>query len=502
MFSVSGSMSTSTISAPRLAKEDAVETNVQVGTATGRRRAQATPPLSRPRRSARGHRHDMGRTEILDSSASSLRHCSPVVIQPLRSTAVTASTSESSIAGIAEGSNRSDGGRPFRDGIDHPLPFRLPPSPFHSNFQGGRVCLVVPPIADRPRVSVVMPVRNEGPYLRRSLGAVLRQDTQRTSWRCGDHGGSDDATVDIAHELGAATGVVPRAPQPAPDDRSPSTSAFRRRRAPSSSASTVTARLPMTTSAAASGPPRLVQPASGDWETVGETDVARSISRPPRAGSAWATWPTESGRSGGGPADTVPFGAWPRAVFDQVGTFDEELVRNQDDEFNFRTIQAGGVVWFDPTIRSRYYSRASLPRLWRQYFDYGAYKVRVARRSAVASRPLDTSSPQHSSAHSRLGSSAASRLADLLQRSRCRRPTPARWPWRPARRAETVRTRESSRRRSRPCTPRTDWAGGGACGAGVATGDVEARSARRGEGETVPIRRRVPASAIRAMRRR
>ena len=84
--------------------------------------------------------------------------------------------------------------------------------------------------------------------------------------------------------------------------------------------------------------------------------------------------------------DTVYLGAYRREVFDRIGVFDEELVRNQDDEFNFRLIQAGGKIWLDPSIRSVYYSRASLKSLWRQYFQYGFYKVRVIqKRKAVPS---------------------------------------------------------------------------------------------------------------------
>lgn len=84
--------------------------------------------------------------------------------------------------------------------------------------------------------------------------------------------------------------------------------------------------------------------------------------------------------------DTVYLGAFRRDVFDRIGGFDEEMVRNQDDEFNFRLTQAGGKIWLDPSICSVYYSRASLRRLWRQYFQYGFYKVRVIqKRGAVAS---------------------------------------------------------------------------------------------------------------------
>src|SRR5262245_17277648 len=42
------------------------------------------------------------------------------------------------------------------------------------------------------------------------------------------------------------------------------------------------------------------------------------------------------------PVDTVHLGCWPRDVFDRIGFFDEELVRNQDDEFNLWLSRAGG----------------------------------------------------------------------------------------------------------------------------------------------------------------
>ena len=78
--------------------------------------------------------------------------------------------------------------------------------------------------------------------------------------------------------------------------------------------------------------------------------------------------------------DTVYMGAYPRAVFDRIGLFDEELVRNQDDEFNFRLTRAGGKIWLDPQIKSVYYSRGTLRGLWKQYFEYGFWKVRVMQK--------------------------------------------------------------------------------------------------------------------------
>lgn len=84
-------------------------------------------------------------------------------------------------------------------------------------------------------------------------------------------------------------------------------------------------------------------------------------------------------RTGGeaGYVDTVAFGAYRKEVFDRIGLFNEELIRNQDDEFNFRMHKAGYKVHFNPKIISNYYVRASLTKLQRQYYQYGYWKVYV-----------------------------------------------------------------------------------------------------------------------------
>ncbi len=75
--------------------------------------------------------------------------------------------------------------------------------------------------------------------------------------------------------------------------------------------------------------------------------------------------------------DTVGTPIYPRHVFEKVGYFDEDLVRNQDDEFNFRVTKAGGKILFDTEISLKYYVRASVKGLWRQFFQYGYWKVFV-----------------------------------------------------------------------------------------------------------------------------
>ncbi len=78
--------------------------------------------------------------------------------------------------------------------------------------------------------------------------------------------------------------------------------------------------------------------------------------------------------------DTVYLGAYPRRVFERIGLFDEEMVRNQDDEFNYRLRAQGGRILLSPCVRSRYICRDKPRKLWRQYFQYGYWKVRVLQK--------------------------------------------------------------------------------------------------------------------------
>jgi glycosyltransferase involved in cell wall biosynthesis len=78
--------------------------------------------------------------------------------------------------------------------------------------------------------------------------------------------------------------------------------------------------------------------------------------------------------------DTLAFGAHHKWVVDKIGYFDEELVRNQDDEFNMRVILAGGKIWMSKSIRSTYFARSSLGKLWRQYFQYGFWRIRTLQK--------------------------------------------------------------------------------------------------------------------------
>lgn len=118
----------------------------------------------------------------------------------------------------------------------------------------------------------------------------------------------------------------------------------------------------------------------GPIETVGQTYLARVIacamsSRFGVGGSAFRTGTREAILT-----DTIAFPAYTRAITERAGPYDEELVRNQDDEYNYRIRKLGGRLLLAPDVKSRYFSRTSLRSLWRQYFQYGYWKVRVMQK--------------------------------------------------------------------------------------------------------------------------
>jgi hypothetical protein len=112
-----------------------------------------------------------------------------------------------------------------------------------------------------------------------------------------------------------------------------------------------------------------------------DTPVARGIalafSHPLGVGNAYF----RIGVAGPRWVDTVPFGCFRRELFDRVGMFDEEMVRNQDDEFNLRVIGRGGRILLLPDVVSRYYARRSLGAVARMFYQYGYFKPLVARKA-------------------------------------------------------------------------------------------------------------------------
>lgn len=114
-----------------------------------------------------------------------------------------------------------------------------------------------------------------------------------------------------------------------------------------------------------------IQPFIENWLA---RSIAAAASHPLGAGDARYRTSGDAGE-----VDTVPFGAYRREWMDGVGPFNQNLLSNEDYEYNARLRQAGGVIWFDPAIRSVYFARGDLQSLARQYARYGYWKARMLR---------------------------------------------------------------------------------------------------------------------------
>ena len=120
----------------------------------------------------------------------------------------------------------------------------------------------------------------------------------------------------------------------------------------------------------------------GCWDTQpgADTDEAKAIvaatSHPVGIGDADYRLDGSEIKS----VDTVPFGCFRREVFDKIGLFDEDLVRNQDDEFNARIIENGGKIYLIPDLKIKYFARPTIAKLGKMFFQYGYYKPLVNKK--------------------------------------------------------------------------------------------------------------------------
>ncbi len=245
-----------------------------------------------------------------------------------------------------------------------------------------------------PFVSVIMPVRNEAPFIRHSLGAVLAQDypPHRFEILVVD-GDSDDATVATIRAYAGDDSRVVMLSNPGRLQAHALNLALDRARgsvivrvdgrslvAPDYMRQCVHA-LHDTGAATVGGPLR----------SVGITPQGRAIAVAYRSPFGVPSRYRISHRAEY--VDQVYLGAWPRVVLDRAGGFDPEVVPNEDYELNYRIRKAGGRVFLTPAIRSLYYGRQTVGALWRQYMQYGRGKLRVVAKYPASTRPRHLVAP-------------------------------------------------------------------------------------------------------------
>ncbi|MGW0366540.1 glycosyltransferase family 2 protein [Streptomyces sp. NPDC002990] len=234
--------------------------------------------------------------------------------------------------------------------------------------------------AQQPAVSVIMPVLNEERHLRHSVRHILEQEYAGEMEVVIALGPSTDRTDEIAAELIAEDPRVHTVPNPSGRTPAALNAAIKASRHPivvrvdghgmlSPDYIATAVRLLEETGAQNVGG---LMHAEG--ENAWEEAVAAAMTSKIGVGNA-------AFHTGGqaGPAETVYLGVFRREALERAGGYNEEFIRAQDWELNFRIREAGGLIWFSPELRVQYRPRPSVRALAKQYKDYGRWRHVVAR---------------------------------------------------------------------------------------------------------------------------
>jgi glycosyltransferase involved in cell wall biosynthesis len=235
----------------------------------------------------------------------------------------------------------------------------------------------------QPLVSVVIPVRNEGGFIARTLESILSQDypADRVEILIAD-GMSDDGTRQIVQEYATRYSRVRMLDNP---ER---VTPFGLNTAIAAARGDVVCRIDGHCEVAAdfiSQNVRLFNEHPEAW-IVGGPIVHNGLSRFGKAAAIAMSHPLGVGmathRFPGfeGYVETVQFPAFRRWVFERIGLFDTTLVRTEDDELNYRVVRAGGKMFVSPRVRYVYYVRDRIGDLFRQYFQYSFWRIPVMRK--------------------------------------------------------------------------------------------------------------------------
>ena len=244
-----------------------------------------------------------------------------------------------------------------------------------------------------PRISVVIPCRNEGEQIKRLLEALRLQDTQVPEVIVVD-GASTDDTPAILEGYRASHCDFPLKVISQHSGGIPASLNAAIRVAQGE----VIVRLDAHSIPARSYVRRavdgLAEPGAaivgGLWRIEPGRDtrvgraIAQAVAHPMGAGDA--TYRIGTTDASCREVDTVPFGCFHKSLWEELGGFDERLQTNEDYDFNYRARLRSRRVVLDPMLSCVYVARPTLSALASQYFRYGWWKAEMLRKHPRALR--------------------------------------------------------------------------------------------------------------------
>jgi succinoglycan biosynthesis protein ExoA len=136
------------------------------------------------------------------------------------------------------------------------------------------------------------------------------------------------------------------------------------------------------------GMPCQVCPAA---DTVMAKAIALAVSHPFGIGDA--KYRLRTGLAEQEAVDTVAFSCFKKDLWREIGGFDEDLLTNEDYDFNYRVRRHGKIVLLDRAEYCDYFARATLQGLRAQYSRYGKWKARMVRRHPGSIKPRHLVAP-------------------------------------------------------------------------------------------------------------
>lgn len=236
-----------------------------------------------------------------------------------------------------------------------------------------------------PQISIIIPCYNEERFIAGALEQLVKQSCDASFEIVVVDGASTDDTRRVIDDFAAKHARVPLRviDNPARNIPTALNLGIRAARgelivrmdahsAPSSNYVSRCAELLRAEKAAIVGMPWHIKPGA---DSLMARAIAAAVSHPLGAGDAKYRLRGTSSQF----VDTVPFGAFHKSLWEQLGGFNEQLLTNEDYDFNYRVRKQGGSILLDNEAYSDYFARPRLSDLARQYFRYGIWKARMVK---------------------------------------------------------------------------------------------------------------------------